>query len=295
MMRMWQGAVGIAPRGGLVSPAYVVARPYPETDAAYYAYLFRTAAYMRETDTFSRGIVPDRNRLYWESFKQIPSAYPPFAEQRLIVRFLDWHGVQTAKLLRAKKKLVALLHEQKQAIIHRAVTRGLDPNVKLKPSGIPWLGDVPEGWEVQRLKTVCRFIYGDFLSAETRKPGEVPVFGSNGNVGNHTLYNTHAPCIVIGRKGSFGKVNWSDQAVFAIETTYFVDDRATSADLPHYLDAAGPARRARAAAPTLDDLFYRDPAVAFPVNSALQWRSLPRALEARAQTARGTRVRLGKK
>jgi type I restriction enzyme S subunit len=155
MMRMWQGAVGIAPADGLVSPAYVVARPFPETDAAYYAYLFRTAAYMREIDVFSRGIVPDRNRLYWESFKQMPSVYPPLDEQRLIVRFLDWHGAQTLRLVRAKKKIIALLNEQKQAIIHRAVTRGLDPNAKLKPSGIPWLGDVPEGWEVKRLRRLA--------------------------------------------------------------------------------------------------------------------------------------------
>jgi type I restriction enzyme S subunit len=154
MMRMWQGAVGIAPVDGLVSPAYVVARPFPETDAAYYAYVFRTAAYMREVDTFSRGIVPDRNRLYWESFKQMPSVYPPLDEQRLIVRFLDWHGAQTAKLIRTKKKIIALLNEQKQAIIHRAVTRGLDPNAKLKSSGVPWLGDVPEGWDVVPLKRV---------------------------------------------------------------------------------------------------------------------------------------------
>jgi type I restriction enzyme S subunit len=150
MMRMWQGAVGIAPADGLVSPAYVVARPFPETDAAYYAYLFRTAAYMREIDVFSRGIVPDRNRLYWESFKQMPSVYPPLDEQRLIVRFLDWHGAQTAKLVRAKKKLIVLLNEQKQAIIHRAVTRGLDPNVMLKPSGSAWLGDIPAHWDVRR-------------------------------------------------------------------------------------------------------------------------------------------------
>ena len=152
MMRMWQGAVGIAPTDGLVSPAYVVARPFPETDAAYYAYQFRTAAYMREIDVFSRGIVPDRNRLYWESFKQMPSIYPPLDEQQMIVRFLDWHGTQTAKLIRAKKKVIALLNEQKQAIIHRAVTRGLDPKVKLKPSGIPWLGDVPNGWDVAALR-----------------------------------------------------------------------------------------------------------------------------------------------
>ena len=156
MMRMWQGAVGIAPVGGLVSPAYVVARPFLEAHAPYYAYLFRTAAYMREIDTFSRGIVPDRNRLYWESFKQMPSAYPPLEEQRLIVRFLDWHGALTAKLIRAKKKLIALLNEQKQGIIHQAVTRGLDPNAKLKPSGVPWLGDVPEGWTIRRLKTIAK-------------------------------------------------------------------------------------------------------------------------------------------
>jgi len=175
MMRMWQGAVGIAPADGLVSPAYVVARPFPEADAAYYAYLFRTAAYMREIDVFSRGIVPDRNRLYWESFKQMPSVYPPLDEQRLIVRFLDWHGAQTAKLVRAKKKIIALLNEQKQAIIHRAVTRGLDPNAKLKPSGIPWLGDVPEGWEVKRLKNVCR-INPSKLAIKSRADDELATF-----------------------------------------------------------------------------------------------------------------------
>lgn len=167
MMRMWQGAVGIAPADGLVSPAYVVARPFAETDAAYYAYLFRTAAYMRDIDVFSRGIVPDRNRLYWESFKQMPSVYPPIDEQRLIVRFLNWHGGQVARLIRAKKKLIALLNEQKQAIIHRAVTRGLDPDAKLKPSGIPWLGDVPEGWEVKRL----RYLGSKFGSGVTPRGG----------------------------------------------------------------------------------------------------------------------------
>jgi type I restriction enzyme, S subunit len=151
MMRMWQGAVGIAPADGLVSPAYVVAKPFAEVDAAYYAYLFRTDGYKHEIDAFSRGIVPDRNRLYWEAFKQMPSAYPPLEEQRLIVRFLDWHGGMTARLIRAKKRLIALLGEQKQSIIHHAVTRGLDPTAPLKPSGVDWLGDVPEHWQVVSL------------------------------------------------------------------------------------------------------------------------------------------------
>jgi type I restriction enzyme S subunit len=118
MMRMWQGAVGIAPVDGLVSPAYVVARPSAETDAAYYAYLFRTAVYLHEIDTFSRGIVPDRNRLYWESFKQMPSLCPPLDEQRLIVRFLDWFGAQTVTLIRAKEGAFKLVAEEREVLTH---------------------------------------------------------------------------------------------------------------------------------------------------------------------------------
>jgi type I restriction enzyme, S subunit len=86
MMRMWQGAVGVAPVDGLISPAYIVAKPLPETDSGYYGYLFRIGAYMDEVNKFSRGIVSDRNRLYWEDFKQMPSPFPPPAEQAVIVQ-----------------------------------------------------------------------------------------------------------------------------------------------------------------------------------------------------------------
>jgi type I restriction enzyme S subunit len=80
-MRMWQGAAGVAPIDGLVSPAYVVAKPLEGIDPRYFANLFRTFAYMSEVDKYSRGIVKDRNRLYWEDFKQMPSPCPPSSEQ----------------------------------------------------------------------------------------------------------------------------------------------------------------------------------------------------------------------
>lgn len=166
MMRMWQGAVGVAPTDGLVSPAYTVARPFPDVDPAYYAYLFRTAAYMREIEVFSRGIVPDRNRLYWESFKQMPSAYPPVGEQQLIVRFLDWHGVQIAKLVRSRKKVIAFLGEQNKAVVHRAVTRGMGERRKLKRSGIEWVGEVPMQWEVCPLRLRYDQALGKMLDAK---------------------------------------------------------------------------------------------------------------------------------
>jgi type I restriction enzyme S subunit len=85
---------------------------------------------------------------------------PSVAEQAGIVRFLGHADRRIRRYIRAKQKLIKLLEEQKQAIIHRAVTRGLDPSVRLKHSGMEWLGDVPEHWEVKRLKSLTRIRYG---------------------------------------------------------------------------------------------------------------------------------------
>jgi len=107
----------------------------------------------------------------------------------------------------------------------------LKPYPAYKDSGVPWLGEVPEHWEVRRVKQLCRFIYGDSLPTEARQHGDIAVFGSNGRVGSHIISNTHSPCIVIGRKGSFGKVNFSADRIFAIDTTFYIDDRFTNANL----------------------------------------------------------------
>ena len=107
----------------------------------------------------------------------------------------------------------------------------LKPYPTYKDSGMPRLGEVPEHWEVRRLKRVCRLAYGDSLPTEAREEGAVPVFGSNGRVGLHSSANTKAPCIVVGRKGSFGKVNFSAGPLFAIDTTFFIDDRFTESSV----------------------------------------------------------------
>ena len=152
MMRMWQGAVGVAPVDGLVSPAYVVARPYSGVESRFYAELFRTSAYMAEVDNCSRGIVKDRNRLYWDQFKQILSPLLPPNEQSAILRFLDYANWKIDRFIRAKRKLISALDEQRRVIIHHAVTGGLNPSTRLKPSGIPWIGDMPEHWQLSRVK-----------------------------------------------------------------------------------------------------------------------------------------------
>lgn len=152
MMRMWQGAVGVAPEDGLVSPAYVVARPYSEAEPRYFSYLFRTDAYKNEVDGYSRGIVKDRNRLYWEDFKRMPSCVPSLEEQKAIADYLDANAVKVRRFIRNRRRLIGVLNEQKQAIINHAVTRGLDPNAPPKASGIDWLGEIPAHWEIRPLK-----------------------------------------------------------------------------------------------------------------------------------------------
>lgn len=165
-MRMWQGALGICPVDGLVSPAYVVARPYPEVVPEYFAALFRTGGYMAEIDAASRGIVKDRNRLYWDQFKQMQSPCPPPDEQAAIVRLLAWANGRLDRAIRAKRKVIALLMEQKQATVQRLVLRGLVPRCRSKSTGVEWLGDIPEHWEVRPLKAVSQVQSGVTLGKD---------------------------------------------------------------------------------------------------------------------------------
>ena len=176
-MWAWMAALGVSRHIGIVSSAYGVYRPRPTSDfqPQYLDYLLRTDAYRAEYLRSSRGVTTSRLRLYPTDFLNIPFVQPPLDEQRLIVRFLDWHGTQTTKLIRTKKKLIALLNEQKQAIIHRAVTRGIDPNAKLTPSGVPWLGDVPEGWEIRKLKHLTRFNNGLAFKPSDWSEAGVPI------------------------------------------------------------------------------------------------------------------------
>jgi len=178
-MRAAVGLFGVASVRGLVSPDYAVFEPKPEAFNPYLLQAFRLPSLSAVFRAESKGLGTGESgflRLYTDRFGPIPVPYPPLDEQRSIVRFLDWHGAQTAKLIRAKKKIIALLNEQKQAIIHRAVTRGLDPNVRLKPSGIPWLGDVPEGWEV----LPCRALFAEVREREAPQEELLSVTIRNG-------------------------------------------------------------------------------------------------------------------
>ena len=160
-MRAWQGAIGASALRGIISPAYVVVRLRKDDDLpSYFHHLYRTPLFAKEAERWSYGIASDMWSLRPEHFKMIYTPEPPPAEQAAIVRFLDWANGRLEGAIRAKRKVIALLNEQKQAIIHRAVTRGLDPSAPLKPSGIPWLGEIPENWEIVRSGSMFRLFGG---------------------------------------------------------------------------------------------------------------------------------------
>jgi type I restriction enzyme S subunit len=167
---MWafMGALGIARQEGIVSPAYGVYRPIRTgmIGSEYLDKLLRTEAYKTEYIRRSTGINSSRLRLYPHQFLQIPFLCPPPDEQSAIARFLAWATNRLDRAIGAKRKIIALLNEQKQAIIHRAVTRGLDPSVPMKDSGIPWLGVIPEHWEVMGLRMRYTVELGKMLDAK---------------------------------------------------------------------------------------------------------------------------------
>jgi type I restriction enzyme S subunit len=168
-MLAWNGSLGVASTDGIVSPAYAVYRFSGEAQPFYFHYLLRTPFYKGRFKAASTGVVESRLRLYPEDLLRVEACVPPAEEQHTIARYVGHLNRRTDALIRAKRRVIELLNEQKQAIIQRAVTRGLDPTARLKASGIDWLGYVPADWEFRRAKQLCKAI----IDCKNRTPAMV--------------------------------------------------------------------------------------------------------------------------
>lgn len=156
-LRSFQGGIEYAHEQGIISPAYTILYPMEAQNHGFLAWLFKSKPYIENLSLFVTGIREGQNIDYVElSRSELP--LPPLSEQSAIVRYLDYIDRRIRHYIRSKQKLIKLLEEQKQAIIHQAVTRGLDPHVHLKPSGIEWLEEIPEHWEEVKLKFLSRKI-----------------------------------------------------------------------------------------------------------------------------------------
>ena len=129
-------------------------RPNDELDSRFFSYWTECDAYWNQVHS---GVIQSTIQNFSASrYKGLCLALPPLAEQHAVVRVLEHMDRRVRRYVRAKERLIGLLEEEKQAVINQAVTRGLDPRVRMKASGVEWLGEVPEHWEHRRLKTVLR-------------------------------------------------------------------------------------------------------------------------------------------
>ena len=151
-MDAFAGAVGVSDSDGKGTPVYSVCHSSQHADSFYYAHIVREMARNQWILALAKGIRERSTDFRYSEFARQQLPLPPLPEQAAIVRYLDHADRRIRRYVDAKRKLIALLEEEKQAIVNQAVTRGLDPNVPLKPSGVDWLGDVPEHWQVTRVK-----------------------------------------------------------------------------------------------------------------------------------------------
>ena len=146
------GRACLAPQLGvrmITSVDVCILKPTERFSAKCVVYLLSSKGYLDFVKSIARGSTRSRISRSMLGAIKIPS--PPLAEQRAIARYLDHVDLRIQRYIEAKEQLIALLQEARQAIIQRAVTRGLEPDVPLKPSGFEWLGHMPAHWEVRRL------------------------------------------------------------------------------------------------------------------------------------------------
>ena len=152
IMLAWNRGLGFSWQSGIVSPAYCVFHVTDGSSPKFLDYLVRSDECIRYFKTHSAGIMDSRLRLYPESFGRLFTAIPPTCEQTQIARFLDHETARIDALIEEQQRLIELLKEKRQAVISHSVTKGLDPTVPMKDSGVEWLGEVPAHWGVKALR-----------------------------------------------------------------------------------------------------------------------------------------------
>ena len=177
-MNVTIGSVGRSDQFGALSGIYIVLAPKRDNvDMGYYEYVFKIKPFQKSLIQISSGLMEIRESLNFIEFKTLKLPTPPFSEQTQIANFLDCKTGQIDELIRIKERQVELLHEQRTVLINQAVTKGLDPNVEMKPSGVEWIGEIPKHWEVTQIKQVALFIggYSEFGSESYTDRG-IPIF-----------------------------------------------------------------------------------------------------------------------
>ena len=185
----WRGSVGISNYEGIVSPAYLILELSNKFDPHYANYLFRNGSMVSHYLIASKGVGTIQRNLYWGNLRRTPIFIPPLSEQQKIAQFLDDKTAKIDQAVDLAEKQIALLKEHKQILIQNAVTRGLNPDVPLKDSGVEWIGKVPEHWESFRFKRVVEKVKDGTHGTHSRTEQGYPLLSAK-NIFNNGIQIT---------------------------------------------------------------------------------------------------------
>jgi len=176
----WRGSVGVSKHRGIVSPAYLVFELSKDLNPEFANYQFRERRFVDEMMLSSQGVGDIQRQVKWPLLRLAKVFLPPIEEQREIVTHLDRITTRVDSLITKKTRFIELLREKRQALITHAVTKGLDPNVPMKDSGVEWLGAVPAHWNVVPPGVLFtdskeRAYPGDQMLSATQKYGVIPL------------------------------------------------------------------------------------------------------------------------
>ena len=237
-MNMIVGAVGVSNYFGCVSPVYYTY--YSGLNiytSKFYEYLFRTKRLQGVLYSLGKGLIAiDRGegkyntlrlKVSRDDLRSLRLPFPNFSEQLSIVTFLDDKTTKIDQAIAIKQQQIALLQERRQILIHKAVTRGLNENVKLKDSGVEWIGEIPEHWEVKKLKYCLNINNGsDYKHIQTDEG--YPVIGSGGQFAFASEYMYDGEVIFLGRKGTIDKPLYFHGKFWAVDTMFYAIAKSNS-------------------------------------------------------------------
>jgi type I restriction enzyme S subunit len=190
--------------------------PEKELDAKWLAYA------LEQMDLNQYSVSAAQPGLSVDNLKHLRTAVPRIDTQHRIARFLDEKTARIDGLIEKKRALLDRLAEKRQALITRAVTKGLNPDVPLKPSGIDWIGDIPAHWDCCGLGQKIKLQRGVDITKDERVDGPFPVISSGGIEYSHDMAICGGPGVLIGRKGSAGKLHYVEDDYWPHDTTLYV-------------------------------------------------------------------------
>lgn len=220
-MDAFAGAIGVSDSDGKGTPVYSICTTLSDNISPYYyCYFLRYLAKCDFIKSLSKGIRERSTDFRFNDFKELILPVPSIYEQNKIVEYIDSVTSKIDEAISQQQKMIDLLNERKQIIIQNAVTKGLDPNAKMKDSGVEWIGEIPENWEVRRIKNSCKIINkkstdnlpyieldniesksGKLLSYSNNRPDSICNHFDKGDILFCKLRPYLAKCIITGVEG----------------------------------------------------------------------------------------------